>query len=149
MTMLQTTWIALILGFWSSLYLLDVFLKVCFSKKCLHFVLFLQIDWFFFFSINPFCPADQTRYLCKQCRSWWNCSWSTILSGYTLWNIHCLPFCFDFRLFASVDKSQFKNGRVYFRNWGMKELTCHSHIFVCWWRCLAAWVHVGSRNEAH
>ena len=31
--MLQTTWIALVLGFWSSLYLLDVFLKVLLLKQ--------------------------------------------------------------------------------------------------------------------
>ena len=36
----------------------------------------------------------------------------------------CLPFFFGLTesLFASVDKSKFKNGRVHFRNLGMKGL---------------------------
>ena len=40
-------------------------------------------------------------------------------------NLHCLPFHFDFRLkplFASVDVSKFKDGRVHFRNLGVKGL---------------------------
>ena len=41
-------------------------------------------------------------------------------------DLYCLPFCFDFRqnkpLFASVDMSKLKEGRVHFRNSGMKRL---------------------------
>ena len=40
-------------------------------------------------------------------------------------DLHCLPFCFNFTLeplFASGDKSKFKDGRVHFRNSDVKGL---------------------------
>ena len=66
---------------------------------------------------NPFSPVDQNQCLCKQCRSRWD---GRLIRIYIV--CHSV---FDFRLkpqIVSVDKSKFKNGRVHFRNSGIKRL---------------------------
>ena len=66
------------------------------------------------------CSA-QNRYLSKQCRSRWDGSLRAVSSGSRLFAV----LFFNFRLkplFVSVDMSKFKNGRVHFRNSGMKGL---------------------------
>ena len=53
---------------------------------------------------NHFSPADQTHYLCRQCRSRWDGS-----SGSTL-----IAILFSILDFASVDMSKFKDETVHF-----------------------------------
>ena len=101
------------------------FLCVC-VFVCCFFVLFFQKNNNLVVStlrVNPFNLADQKRYLCKQCRSW--LVMSHLIRIYT--EYHSV---FEFRLksiFASVDISKFKDGRVHFRKLGMKGLILKSN----------------------
>ena len=68
-------------------------------------------------------------------------------------DLHGLSFCFDFRrisLFATMDFSIFKDGRIHFRNSGLKELSntasvrwtmmtiwCSGIFHWCWYRLAA------------
>ena len=68
-------------------------------------------------SLTSFSLADQNRYLCcKQCRSRW------VGSGSILFAILIFFYFRPKPLFASVDISKFKDGRVHLRNSGMKQL---------------------------
>ena len=52
-------------------------------------------------------PTDLTRYLCKQCRSWWDGSQRAVSSGFTLFAI----------LFRSVDWRPLNKGYVHIQWW--------------------------------
>ena len=75
-----------------------------------------------FYDVNPFSPTDQKPI-----------SVQTSVQPVTSRLIRIYTICqsdFGFRLtplFASVDKSKFKNGRVHFRSSGTKELSYHTN----------------------
>ena len=74
-------------------------------------------------NINLFNLTVQNKCFCKQCRSWWDGSLWAVSSGSSLFAI--LSFCNWFLtepLFARMDVSKFRDGRVHFRNSVMKGL---------------------------
>ena len=70
-----------------------------------------------------FSPADQTGYLCKQCRSWWDGSYRTVSSGSTLfaillWFLTGIYICY--------------NGQAKFNGWkSISSLRKHAYSSTC------------------
>ena len=84
------------------------------------------------FGFNTFNPADQTGYLCKQCRYRWDGSWWAVSSGSTLFASLFLIFLLK-PLFASVDVQRWKSPfqklmgesvNVYQKKWELPYVVC-------------------------
>uniref|UniRef100_A0A2C9JL93 Membrane-bound transcription factor site-2 protease n=1 Tax=Biomphalaria glabrata TaxID=6526 RepID=A0A2C9JL93_BIOGL len=84
--MLQTTWIALVLGFWSSLYLLDVFLK---SKKSV---------------ARPYLSfLDKTGLTISACQvRWYTCIFNRVFLRVGQWKPHFLRIWFTLGIIFSL-----------------------------------------------
>ena len=78
---------------------------------------------------NPFIPADQYRYLCKQFRSRWAVSSDSTMFAFCYW-------FFTLLLFATIDVSKFRDERIHFKYSGVKEYTSgkwkHANERVIW-----------------
>ena len=67
------------------------------------------------YELYHFSPADQYRYLCKQFRSRWDGSYRAVSSGSALFVILLFDFWLK-PLFATLDVSKFRDGRVQIRS---------------------------------
>ena len=84
---------------------------------------------------NIFSQAvDKNKYLCKQCRSRWDCLQEAIIILIRIYTV-CYWVLDFWLIFATIDMSIFKSGRVQCRNWGMKGLNegqnyCGSYLYL-------------------